>query len=49
MRITSGTLVTPGNDRMLRLLRGLGLPTRVGRESGAECIEVDLLGNGVAE
>jgi len=24
-------LVTPGNDRMLRLLRGLGLPTRASR------------------
>jgi RimJ/RimL family protein N-acetyltransferase len=43
------SLVSPGNERMLRLLRGLGLPTRVGRESGAECIEVDLLGDGVTE
>jgi len=36
-------LVAPRNERMLRLLRGLGLPTtRVGREEGAELLEVDL-------
>jgi RimJ/RimL family protein N-acetyltransferase len=36
-------LGAPGNERMLRLLRGLGLPTtRVGREEGAELLEVDL-------
>jgi GNAT superfamily N-acetyltransferase len=42
-------LMTPGNERMFGLLRGLGLPTRVGRESGAQCVEVDLLRDGVAE
>jgi RimJ/RimL family protein N-acetyltransferase len=35
-------LVTPGNERMLRLLRGLGLPTRTAHKDGAECVEVDL-------
>jgi hypothetical protein len=35
-------LVMPGNEHMLRLLRGLGLPTQVGREEGTEVIEVDL-------
>ena len=39
-------LVTPGNERMVRLLRGLGLPTRRCREGGAECLEVDLRGEG---
>ena len=39
-------LVTPGNERMVRLLRGLGLPTRKGREGGAERLEVDLGGPG---
>ena len=39
-------LVTPGNERMLRLLRGLGLPTRRCREGGAERLEVDLRGEG---
>ena len=38
-------LVTPGNERMLRLLRGLGLPTRRCREEGGdERLEVDLQG-----
>ena len=37
-------LVTPGNERMVRLLRGLGLPTRRCREGGAERLEVDLRG-----
>ena len=37
-------LVMPGNERMLRLLRGLGLPTRAGREEGTELLEVDLGG-----
>ena len=41
-------LVTPGNERMVRLLRGLGLPTRKGREGGAERLEVDLGGPGGA-
>ena len=35
-------LVTPGNERMLRLLRRLGFPTKVSREGGAERVEVDL-------
>ena len=39
-------LVAPGNERMLRLLRGLGLPTRRSREGGAERLEVDLQGDG---
>ena len=39
-------LVTPGNERLLRLLRGLGLPTRRCREGGAERLEVDLGGTG---
>ena len=39
-------LVTPGNERMVRLLRGLGLPTRRSREGGAERLEVDLGGPG---
>ena len=39
-------LVTPGNERMVRLLRGLGLPTRKSREGGAERLEVDLGGPG---
>ena len=39
-------LVAPGNERMLRLLGGLALPTRKGREGGAECLEVDLRGEG---
>ena len=38
-------LVTPGNERMVRLLRGLGLPTRRSREGGAERLEVDLRGS----
>ena len=38
-------LVTPGNERMVRLLRGLGLPTRRCREGGAERLEVDLRGS----
>jgi RimJ/RimL family protein N-acetyltransferase len=37
-------LVMPGNERMLRLLRGLGLPVRAGREEGADLLEVDLGG-----
>ena len=39
-------MVAPGNERMLRLLRGLGLPVRAGREEGAELLEVDLGGPG---
>ena len=39
-------LVTPGNERMVRRLRGLGLPTRRCREGGAERLEVDLRGSG---
>ena len=39
-------LVTPGNERMVRLLRGLGLPTRRCREGGVERLEVDLGGPG---
>ncbi len=39
-------LVAPGNERMLRLLRNLGLPTRGRREGGAERVEVDLGGPG---
>ena len=35
-------LVTPGNERMLRLLRGLGLPTQTAHKDGALCVEVDL-------
>jgi RimJ/RimL family protein N-acetyltransferase len=35
-------LVTPGNEGMLRLLRGFGLPTRTAHKGGAECVEVDL-------
>jgi RimJ/RimL family protein N-acetyltransferase len=38
-------LVTPGNERMVRLLRGLGLPTRRSREGDAERLEVDLRGS----
>ena len=35
-------LVTPENERMLGLLRGLGLPTQTPHQEGAECVEVDL-------
>ena len=42
-------LVTPENARMLRLLRDLGLPTRVSRDGGAKRVEIDLPHNGVAE
>jgi len=35
-------LVTPDNERMLSLLRGLGLPRRERREGEAEHVEVDL-------
>jgi RimJ/RimL family protein N-acetyltransferase len=40
-------LVTPENARMLRLLRGLDLPTRTRREGGATCVELDLLCQGL--
>jgi GNAT superfamily N-acetyltransferase len=36
-------LVMPENERMLRLLRGLGLPTRTAHKDGAECVEVNFL------
>jgi RimJ/RimL family protein N-acetyltransferase len=42
-------LVTPENERMLGLLRGLGLPTRVSREGDAKRVEIDLPRDGFAE
>lgn len=35
-------LVLPGNTRMLRLLRSLGLPEREGREGSATRVEVEM-------
>jgi RimJ/RimL family protein N-acetyltransferase len=42
-------LVTPDNKRMLGLLRGIGLPTRVSQEGDAKRVEMDLPRDGFAE
>jgi RimJ/RimL family protein N-acetyltransferase len=41
-------LVTPENERMLGLLRGLELPTLTRREDGATRVELDLRQDGIA-
>ena len=41
--------MTPENERMLGLLRGLGLPMRVSREGDAKRVEIDLPRDGFAE